>query len=145
MFPKGTYPLTPAQLQAAIDQRRASTVMLKEGSVVGFANMYQCEPGERIVIGNFIIDPSLRRQGCGTALLGEMTRQGFEEQNARTVELSCFNLNTGALLLYMQFGYTPVSLEARVNYSGEPIVSIHFQLTRLAWLEKLASQSADSQ
>lgn len=138
MFPKAVYPLTPAQLQAAIEQRWASTVMVKAEAVVGFANFYQCEPGVRAAIGNFVIAPQRRGEGYGRALLAEMVRKAFMEQAARVVEISCFNLNTAGLLLYSRFGFAPVMIEQRVNWAGEPILAIHFHLAREAWLEKQA-------
>lgn len=44
-FPKADFPLTPRQLQAAIEQRSDSTVVLLEGAVVAFANFYRWESG----------------------------------------------------------------------------------------------------
>ncbi|MFZ2320634.1 MAG: GNAT family N-acetyltransferase, partial [Pseudomonas sp.] len=51
-FPKADFPLPPGQLQAAIDQRSDSTVVLLEGAVVAFANFYRWETGGVCAIGN---------------------------------------------------------------------------------------------
>ena len=52
LFPKAHYPLTPAQLQAAIDQRSDSTVVLRAGRVAGFANLLRREEGGVCAIRN---------------------------------------------------------------------------------------------
>jgi RimJ/RimL family protein N-acetyltransferase len=144
MFPRSTYPLTPAQLQTAIDQRKESTVILSQGKVAGFANFYICLPGEKCAIGNVIISPGLRRQGVGRALISEMLRLAFEKYAAKTVEISCFNTNTAGFLFYPKLGFIPFSIEERVDWNGEKLVAIHLELTREAWGKRRADQSASS-
>jgi len=40
MFPKATYPLTPAQLSDAVAQRSGSTVVEGNGAILAFANFF---------------------------------------------------------------------------------------------------------
>lgn len=134
MYPRAVYPLTPEQLQAAIDQRRESTVILADSQLCGFANFNLFEPGVRCGIGNVIVAPAYRSQGVGRALVGEMIRKAFQEFAAQTVELSCFNYNTTGLLFYPKLGFHPVSLEERIDWEGKQVVSIHFMLSRTDWL-----------
>ena len=141
MYPRAVYPLTPEQLQSVIDQRHESTVVLTDGEVRGFANFNLFEPGIRCGIGNVIIAPEYRSKGIGRALVGEMVRKAFQEYNAQTVELSCFNHNTNGLLFYPKLGFQPLSLEERIDWEGKRVVSIHFVLSRTTWLQ---AQSASA-
>ena len=141
MYPRAVYPLTPEQLQSVIDQRHESTVVLTDGEVRGFANFNLFEPGIRCGIGNVIIAPEYRSKGIGRALVNEMVRKAFQEHNAQTVELSCFNHNTNGLLFYPKLGFQPVSLEERIDWEGKRVVSIHFVLSRTTWLQ---AQSASA-
>lgn len=139
MFPRAHYPLTPGQLQAIIDERHESTVILEKEEVCGFANFNLFEPGLRCGIGNVIVSPAYRSHGVGRALVNEMVRKALLEYDAKTVELSCFNLNTTGLLFYPKLGFRPVSMEERIDWQGQKIVSIHFALDREGWE---AAQSA---
>jgi ribosomal protein S18 acetylase RimI-like enzyme len=134
MFPRSTCPLTVEQLQAAIDVRKESTVILYDGALAGFANFYICQPGENCAIGNVIVSPALRHRGIGYALISEMLRLAFEKYAAKRVELSCFNQNTAGLLLYNRMGFLPISLEERTDWQGGKVIIIHLNLTREAWL-----------
>jgi Acetyltransferases, including N-acetylases of ribosomal proteins len=140
MFPRSTSPLTPEQLQAAIDARRESTVIVYAGSLAGFANFYVCQPGEKCAIGNVIVSPSLRGLGVGRALIGEMLRLAFEKYAAQVVEISCFNQNTAGLCLYNHLGFQPVSLEERTDWQGQNVITIHLSLSWAAWLAQAESQ-----
>jgi RimJ/RimL family protein N-acetyltransferase len=144
MFPKAAYPLTPAQLQGAIDQRHDSTVALVNGRLAGFANFYICEPGLRCAIGNVIVSADQRQQGIGRALIKEMLRQGFGVHAVKTVEISCFNLNTAGLLFYPKLGFQPVFIEERVDWTGAKAALIHLALTREDWQKMSSDQSASS-
>jgi RimJ/RimL family protein N-acetyltransferase len=137
MFPRSNYPLTPAQLQNAVDLRYDSTVAVLNGQLAGFANFYICEPGLRCAIGNVIVSPGLRQQGIGRALIKEMLRKAFIEHNAEVVEISCFNHNTNGLLFYPKLGFQPVSVEERVDWTGAKTALIHLLLTRESWQKKL--------
>ncbi len=139
MFPRSTYPLTVEQLQTAIEARRDSTVILCDGRLAGFANFYHCQPGESCAIGNVIVRLDLRRHGVGRALIGEMLRLAFEKYAAQKVDISCFNQNTGGLLLYNQIGFRPVSLEERTDWQGEKVITIHLSMTREAWQAQTVS------
>ena len=134
MFPKAVYPLTPSQLQAAIDQRHEATVILEDDEVRGFANFNIFEPGIRCGIGNVIVSSEYRNHGIGRALVNEMVRKAFTDYDAQTVELSCFNENVPGLLFYPKLGFQPVSLDERLDWTGKTVVSIHFALSRSVWL-----------
>ena len=144
MFPKAAYPLSPAQLQEAIDQRHDSTVALVNGQPAGFANFYICEPGLRCAIGNLIVSADQRQQGVGRGLIKEMLHQGFGVHAVKTVEISCFNHNTAGLLLYPKLGFQPISIEERVDWTGAKAALIHLALTREDWQKLSSDQSASS-
>jgi GNAT superfamily N-acetyltransferase len=70
-FPKAVYPLTPEQLQIAIDQRSDSTVVEIDGDVAGFANFYRWND-RKCCIGNLVVAPLARGQGVATYLIQTM-------------------------------------------------------------------------
>lgn len=59
-FPAATWPLTHEQLRDSIAQRSDSTVIERDGQVLGFANFYQWETQGTCTIGNVIVDPEAR-------------------------------------------------------------------------------------
>ena len=134
MFPRTTHPLTPAQLAKAIEERTASTVVLLEDRVVGFANFYLCEPGKKCAIGNVIVDPSCRGKGVGSYLVQTMTEIAFAQFNAAEVEISCFNRNVAGMLLYEKLGFRPYSIEERQDNLGNRVALIHMKMERPAGL-----------
>ena len=130
LYPKATYPLTPEQLQGAINQRFDSTVVLWGGRPVGFANFYICKPGEECHIGNVIIDPQVRGKGVGQYLVNTMIEMAFQKYQVKEVHLSCFTRNLTGLLLYTRLGFTPFAIEERRDYLGQRTASIKFRLAK---------------
>ena len=57
MFPKATFPLTPEQLKAAIEQRSDNTVIELDGEVVGFANFSRFDFRGRCSMGMRALPP----------------------------------------------------------------------------------------
>jgi ribosomal protein S18 acetylase RimI-like enzyme len=125
MFPKAEYPLTVEQLKNSIEQRRDSTVILKDQKVTGFANFYLCEPGKSCTIGNVIVSPDTRGLGIGTFLINTMIEIAVKKYQVKSVELSCFNQNVSGLLLYQKLGFKPVFIEERSDKQGNRIAAIH--------------------
>lgn len=60
-FPAASWPLTHEQLRDSIAQRCDSTVIERDGQVLGFANFYRWETHGTCTIGNLIVDPEPRR------------------------------------------------------------------------------------
>ena len=127
-FPKADFPLTPGQLQAAIDQRSDSTVVLLEGAVVAFANFYRWETGGVCAIGNVMVAPAARGRGVARYLIEQMLDTAFTRHQACEVQVSCFNPNIAGLLLYPQLGFLPCGVEERAGKGGERLALIHFRL-----------------
>lgn len=46
VYPKGRYPFSVQQVRSLEQNRKALTVVDKESEVIGFANLYDIEPGE---------------------------------------------------------------------------------------------------
>lgn len=65
MFPKAEYPLTVSQLEAVINNRFDSTVVLLNEEIVGFANFYEVKENKYCSIGNVIVNADYRNQGIG--------------------------------------------------------------------------------
>ncbi|BCY17457.1 MAG: GNAT family N-acetyltransferase [Chloroflexi bacterium] len=125
LFPKATYPLTPSQLQESINARLDPTVVLCGERVVGFANLYQCEPDRTCWIGNVVVDPDLRGKGIGTYLINTMIGIAVQKYRVKTMELFCMSHNVAGLFLYTRLGFSPTRIEERVDRHGNRIATIH--------------------
>ena len=95
-MPKAQFPLSLSCLKEAVDQRAAPTVVLCDGVVAGFVDLYDCDPGTSCRIGNVIVSPHFRGRGVATRLIQEMVDVAADEYNAKRVELACFNNNKPA-------------------------------------------------
>ncbi len=124
-YPKATFPLTKNQLLQSISHRSHSTVVEKNGVLAGFANFYEWQQDSYCKVGNFIVNPALRRQGVARFLLDTMIFQAKESYNANQVQVACFNENTEALLFYHKFGFVPFKLEQRQTFRGQETVLLH--------------------
>lgn len=138
LFPKATHPLTPVQLQRAIDQRFDSTVVLADGEVCGFANFYVRETGGTSAIGNVVVAPDARGRGAGKFLIETMAAKALLKHGAREVKISCFNGNVAGLLLYAKLGFAPYAVERRLDPAGARVALIHMRLSAEA-AERLRS------
>ena len=130
MFPKAVFPLTPTQLQDAIEQRSDSMVVELSGEIVAFANFYRWESGGRCSIGNVIVSPAARGRGVGRYLIEQMLGLAFSKHQASEVTVSCFNQNVAGLLLYPKLGFQPYAVEERQNKKGNRVALIHMRLQR---------------
>lgn len=130
LFPKASYPLMPSQLLKAIESRSDSTVVERDGEVVGFANFYRWEPGGCCSIGNVIVPPAARGHGVGRYLIKKMIGLAFSRHRASEVKVSCFNGNVVGLLLYTKLGFQPFAVEERQNKRGNRVALIHMRLRR---------------
>ncbi len=127
MFPKAVYPLTVDQLSQAISERFDSTVLIAGTDVVGFANYHKCEPGMSCSIGNVIVSPIVRGKGAGRYLVQTMMAIARDRYHANQVEISCFNQNQTALLLYSKLGFNPYAIEERQDPDGNRVALIHMR------------------
>lgn len=130
MFPKAHYPLTPAQLSAAVAQRFESNVFELDGAVVGFANFYRAERGGICCIGNVIVASGARGKGVAAFIVQTMTQLAFEHYAASEVQIACFNENTAGLLLYPRLGFSPFSIEERTAGDNRRVALIQMKKVR---------------
>jgi ribosomal protein S18 acetylase RimI-like enzyme len=131
-YPKASHPLTPEQLQAAIDLRSDSTVVELNGEVVAFANFYRWGTGGSCAIGNVIVAPHARKRGVARYLIEQMIAIAFAKHQASEVTVSCFNQNVAGLLLYPTLGFTVYGIEERQDKSGQRVALIHLRRVRAA-------------
>jgi len=132
LFPKATYPLTPEQLRISIEQRFGSTVVLDQGQVCGFANLYAMRPTGACAIGNVIVAPDARGKGVGKYLVETMIRSAFHEHGAHSVQIACFNGNVSGLLLYQKLGFEPYMIEPRLDHNGRRVALVRMRLSEAA-------------
>ena len=128
--PRGTYPLTIAQIEALSKVRKELTVIEENNKIIGFANLYDYEPMKFAFIGNVVIDINHRFKGLGKKLINYMVSVAFENQNLPEIRISVFNSNTRAMLLYSGMGFTPYSIESKVDSSGLKVALIHMKKER---------------
>ena len=131
-FPAATWPLTHEQLRDSIARRSDSTVIERDGQVVGFANFYRWETGGCCSIGNVVVSPAGRGRGVGRYLIEQMIQLAFTRHQAAEVTVSCFNQNVAGLLLYPQLGFQPYAIEERKNKKGIRVALIHMRTPRNA-------------
>ncbi|WP_375591900.1 GNAT family N-acetyltransferase [Chitiniphilus eburneus] len=117
MFPTARFPLTRAQLEQAVAQRHAASVLTVDDEPAGFANFITLGAGLPATLGNVIVDPARRHQGVGRALVDAMCRLAWR-QGAVDIHATCFDRNTPALAMYQQLGFTPVGWRQRTDYAG---------------------------
>lgn len=123
MFPKGRYPLEPAQLLKAAAQRRRPTVALADGQPCGYANFINWQGGV-CSVDNLIIDPAAKGLCVASALMGRMMDLARNEFQAARLEVACFSDNTAGFLLYHKLGFEPVRLTRREYPDGTPTALI---------------------
>jgi len=128
-MPNAVFPLSLAQLTGTIKQRTAPTVILYDGNVAGFADLYDCHPGNSCRIGNVIVSPHYRGRGVASHLIQRMVEIATDTFRAAHVELACFNNNTAGLLLYPKLGFQPYAIEPRQGPDGEPLALIQLRLS----------------
>ena len=128
IYPKGSYPFTPDQLRELYAVRRDLTVALHDDNVVGFANLYDFEPGSHVFIGNVVVSPEYRGKGLGRTLVAHMIGLAKHKYSLPEVRISVFSDNTKALLLYSSFGFSPYKIEERKDYSGKRVALVHMTL-----------------
>lgn len=126
LYPKAHYPLTLRQLEEAVARRANSTVVERDGEVVGFANFYRWDGGV-CCIGNLVVAPHARGQGVAGDLVRTMVSLARTEHNAVEVRISCFNSNTAGLLLYAGLGFAPFAIEERAGPDGARVALIHMR------------------
>lgn len=126
--PKARFPLDPELLETTIQQREAPTVVLCDGAVAGFADLYGSTPGEVSRIGNVIVSSEFRGRGVASHLIRQMIDIAAQTYAARRVELACFNNNTAGLLLYPKLGFRPYAIAPRTGPSGERLALIQLGL-----------------
>jgi len=127
MYPKAKFPLTFEQLKFNFENRSNSTVFLHGTRIVGYANMYDVEPGNKCTMGNVIIHPEYRGKGVSKYIIQVMEEIASQKYQAKELHLTCFNTNTPALLLYQSTGFTVYAMEKRQDFEGKPIIAINMK------------------
>ena len=130
IYPQGTHPFSVSQLRALAAVRKELTVALREGAVIGFANLYDLEPNRWAFIGNVVISRAWRGAGLGRRLVAHMIQVAFAKYRVGEVRLSVFSENTPALLLYASLHFQPYAVEERQAPSGQRVALLHLALSR---------------
>lgn len=130
VYPKGRHPFSVEQLRALAEVRKDLTVAVRDGQVIGFANLYDVRPGQWSFVGNVIVGRAFRGEGVGRTLLIHMVRLAFARYGVQEVRVSVFSENTPALLLYAGLGFRPFGIEERGDPSGRRVALIHMALGR---------------
>ncbi len=132
LFPAATFPLTVAQLQAAMAGRAKATVVELGGEVAALADLYRWQTSGHRAIGNVIIAPAAGCRGAGQYLVERMIDEALATCRAADVPVSCFSGNAAGLLFYPKLGSQPYAIEARQDRQGRRVALIHLRLRREA-------------
>jgi len=127
MAPTAAFPLSRDALRDIVAARESPTVLTWNNDPAAFASLYHCEAGQSCFIGNVIVAPDQRGKGAARELVNAMMEIARHRFAARDVRLSCFNANTGGLLLYAKLGFTPYAAEERRNSQGDRLALIHMR------------------
>ncbi len=127
IYPSGTFPLTTAQVKKIANLRKALTVIEDKNKIIGFANFYNYEKGKSAFIGNVVIDESYRGKGLGKKLMSKMLEIADKKYKLPEINISVFNTNTPALLLYNNFDFIPYACDIKKDLSGNKIVLLHMK------------------
>jgi ribosomal protein S18 acetylase RimI-like enzyme len=131
VYPKGKHPFTVGQLRNLAEVRTELTVAIRDGEVIGFANLYDVKLHQWAFIGNVVVSRTFRGGGVGQKLVSHMVRVAFEKHSVPEVRISVFSENTPALLLYASLHFKPYSIEAREDPSGRRVALVHMKLSRM--------------
>lgn len=126
-YPRARWPLDIEQLAATVAERRASTLVLLDGRAAGFANFYQCEPGQFCALGNMMVAPWARGHGVARYLIGVMEQTARQAHGATRMKISCFNGNAAGLLLYTDLGYRPLGIVERQDPRGQRVALVQLE------------------
>jgi len=140
IHPSATFPLDSAQLLELMKARHDLTVLVDDGQIIGFANLYNVKANQSAFIGNVVVSSSHRGLGLGKALIVYMSRLCSDKYNAEA-HLSVFNFNTTAILLYTKLGFKPYAIEERLGLDKQSIALLHMCLDH-ASNEKIRRTSA---
>lgn len=129
-YAQGKHPLTPAQVEALVQKRKDSTVMLCDGQVAGFSNFYGFKRGKSACIGNVIIAQSLRGKGLGRQLASHMLNVAFVKHGLPMVKAHVFNRNVPSLSMCAALGFKPYAMKMKKDFKGKPVVQFSLRLKR---------------
>jgi len=132
VYPNGHYPFTLEQVSDLFNERFEFNVVCIDDRIVGFANLYQYQPGQYAFIGNVFIVPDCRGQGLGKVMLQYMIKAAFEKYHFSEARLSVFADNERAIALYQQHGFTEYSQEQRADPNNEEKLLLHMSLANPA-------------
>ena len=130
VYPNGKHPFSINQLEALAESRTDFTVVVENDEVIGFANLYNVNPPKSAFIGNVVVSRNFRGHGIGRRLVSHMIQQTFDKYLVEQVQISVFNDNTPALLLYIGLHFQPYAIEERSHPSGSRVGLLHMRLER---------------
>ena len=132
IYPHGEYPFTVEQLTKLAEVRTELTVVTEGDDIIGFANLYDHEPGELAFIGNVVVAKQHRGKGVGKEIILHMLRIAFEKLKLPEVRISVFNENTPAMLLYAGLGFVPYDVGERTDVNNKKVALVHMKIVRKA-------------
>lgn len=119
------YPITEKQIEDRIINKANMAdsnlyiykIILKETSqIVGTIELFKVDRSAgTAVAGKFLIgDENQRGRGLGKQVLTELVRIGFEELGLKTINMSVFDFNVGAIKCYENVGFVKKNFEEKV-------------------------------
>jgi ribosomal protein S18 acetylase RimI-like enzyme len=130
VYPKGRFPLTVGQVEQLLERRIEPTVLVAEGKVAGFGNLYRYRRGKSAFVGNVVVDRSQRSRGLGKRIVVHLIDLAFRKYDVPRVRISVYNKNTPALLLYQSLGFKPYAIEEAKDFLGNRVALLHLSMKR---------------
>ncbi len=120
-FPGVTYPLTETALKSCIESRCDATILMSDGTSIGFADLFNIKNNVECHIGNVIIGKQFRRKGAARFLLEKMIEIAASKHRVTRIIVPCWSENTGGLLLYSMLGFKPFDIMIKTHGNNESV------------------------
>lgn len=130
VYPSGKYPFTVEQIVELAQVRKELTIATESNEIIGFANLYDYDPGKSVFIGNVVVDKKHRGKGIGKEIILYMQKVAFEKFKLPEIRISVFSENTPAMLLYSGLGFVPYDIEERKDSSCKRVALVHMKKER---------------
>ncbi|MBP7735592.1 MAG: GNAT family N-acetyltransferase [Spirochaetes bacterium] len=126
-FPDVAYPLTVAVLRKFVESRSDATILMEDGTPVGFADLFNIKRNVQCYIGNVMIDKNHRDKGAGRRLIQEMVDIAVLRHNVTRIVIPCWSENTPAVLLYTRLGFRPFEIMIKNHNDSEAVPVLLFE------------------
>jgi RimJ/RimL family protein N-acetyltransferase len=134
--PDWQHPLTVEAVERAYIQAPGSVEPLKavsDGRMVGHLGFHRPRPDAGHLI-HVVVDPALKGQGYGSAMVEAVNRRSFGEEGLRRLTLHVYTENVAAIACYLKSGFRIEGHHREVTlWNGRTFDTYSMALLRHEW------------